>query len=911
MGRAWVRLLSVFEYFVVWLASLEQVMDSYVSDKRRSKMKRKGSLMKWNALYGCLLIALSAHAADGAGPALGAQQASDPSTATKDKDGGKSTKQLQELIVTGTHAANRTSSSSLAPVDVLSSKDLQRTGSTDLGSALTKLEPSLNFPMPADADGSAAQRPISMRGLSPDMVLVLIDGKRYHSASYVNTSGIGYGTAPVDLNTIPLSMVDHIEVLRDGAAALYGSDAIAGVVNIVLKKGGTGGSVQVSGGRYTGGGGRQGLATANFGVALGDKGWVRFDLEDGYTGVINRSSPNRYMPQLGTPGQGSTPSIHHKSFNINGQYDITSDVQLYFTSINTLRDSVEAMNYRYPYLKYKDYIGSGGTTIGSAAHGYSGYPEYALYPNGYQPALESKTQDNQFTLGLRGTIGDGWHWDLAGNYGRNKLSFHTIDTINKAWYLDTGTAPTDYYDGTFTNKEESLTLDMSKDFNVSWLPNSVTLAFGAQYLREAYGLSAGDEDSYYGTSTVDSGVNSGTPASGAQGFTGYSPNFAGSWSRHSLAEYISLETNVTDKLGMSLAVRHEDYSDFGSTVNAALSARYDFTDTFALRGSFSTGFKAPSLAQSYFSEVASAYYTANSTNGLAVSGLYNGGIFPVSNTAAQLLGAQALKPERSKNFTIGTVWSPIDNLTLTADLYQINIKNRITLSGSIPTTNANIVALLAAQGVTDNYASIQYMFNGFNTRTQGVDVVADYLYPMGNGARLDSTLTFNFTRNKITHYNDPPTALVALDSTYGLNLVSQLYSRDLTKGVYEHGSPQTKLVFAESYVQGPWAANATLTRYGRITSYGSTYSDTLSSPLYPNGQLFALDQTYAPRWLLDLSGSYNYKSWTFSLGVDNVFNTYPSKNDYANNTSGVTPYPVVSPFGFYGRYVYGKVSFNW
>lgn len=829
----------------------------------------------------------------------------------------KNTTQLKNIIVTGTHSTARTAAESLAPIDVLSEKMLKSTGAIDLGTALSRLEPSLNFPLCAGCDAAGSQRPLSMRGLSPDMVLVLIDGKRYHTASYVNTDGLGYGTAPVDFQTIPISAIDHIEVLRDGAAALYGSDAIAGVVNVVLKKGAKGGAVTVTGGKYAAGDGNTYLGTANFGIPISDKGWLRFDVEKGYNGRINRSLPNKYAPDVGAPGQGSTPAVHDKSFNMFGAYDFSPAAQLYFNAINTWRYSKAKMNYRYNYLRYADYS---STMIGSPADGYVGYPEWALYPQGYNPALVNDSRDTELIAGLKGTSSGGWRYDFSYNYGLNRLSMYTVDSINRAFYQDFGENPNngDFYDGTFHNKQQVVTADFSKDLNLSWLPYSVTFAFGAQYMKENYSLSPGDLGSYYATTTEGTYPNSGTPQAGSQGYSGYSPQASGAWGRHSVAEYVSFETNLTDKLGASLAGRHEDYSDFGTTTNGALSLRYDFTDNFALRGSVSTGFRAPSLAQSYYSVVVSAGYTLE--DGVPVAGLYNGGIFPVTNPLAVQLGAQSLKPEKSNSYTLGMVWSPVDDLNLTLDLYQIDIRDRITLSGSIPTIYASdpaygsyISDFLSAHGDDASYASVQYMMNGFDTRTRGADLVADYTWHLGDGSDLRSTLTYNVTGNKVTGYNDVPAQLASVQAMFpDVPLTDHLFSRSLIKGVYEHGSPSTKLILNEVWNKGPWSLSGTLTRYGSVTVYSANgHAGESVTPDYPDGYYTNFDQTYGARWIVDLAGSYTLGNWTFSLGADNILNTYPEKNDYYNNTTGQSPYSNRSPFGFFGAYVYGKIAYRW
>jgi len=773
-------------------------------------------------------------------------------------------KKLGTVIVTGTRADNRTESSSLTPIDVVSAQTLKQTGTTELTTALARIIPSLTFPRPAAADTADSQRPAQLRGLSPDQVLVLVDGKRWHPGAILLTNGVlGRGSQAVDLNTIPMGAIDHIEVLRDGASAQYGSDAIAGVINIVLKKGAQGGDVEVTGGQYSAGDGRQWQGSADFGIPLNnDKGWVRFTLQDGNQDYTNRAEPNRTRPWEGTTQRYGDPAVKDHNLFLNAQYDLTPGVQLYAFGHYSNRDTTSPAFFR---------------NVASS----NSVP--SLYPNGYLPLEHADSTDQSLVFGVRGKTAGGWRWDVSGNYGGNRVSYATENSVNRAFLHDFGYSPTDFHDGILRATQQSFDVDIAKELSTSWLPNPVTLAFGAEYLRQTYKIEAGDPASWY---TGTSGVSG-----GAQGFGGYQPTDAGSYSRHDVAEYVSVETNLTDRFGTSLALRHEDYTDFGNTTSGALAGRFDFTDRFAIRGSATTGFRAPSLAQQHYSYTSSLYYGAGNSLQLP-PGIYNTGLVPVNSQVGQLLGAESLEPEKSRNFTLGLVWNPLDALNLSLDIYQIKVNNRITLSSNLATTSPTVRAYLAANGVTNtNYSGIAYFNNAVDTRTRGADLVASYLSDFGNNGTLQSTLSYNYNKNKVTDIKANPAILDQL----GVNL-KRIDRRD-QYGLLADTTPRSKLILNEVYGVGHWGFNGTLTRYGSFVSYNSTTA--------------SLDQTFGAKWILDLAVNYNLDRWTFTLGGDNVLNTYPDKVIHANDNNGTLPYSVFSPFGFNGAYVYGKVAYRW
>ena len=784
---------------------------------------------------------------------------------------------LSTVIVTGTRAGDRTVSSSLTPIDVVSAKVLQQTGTNDLPTALARIIPSLNFPRPAAADTADTQRPAQLRGLSPDQVLVLVDGKRWHpGAILLNNGVIGRGAQSVDLNTIPMAAIDHIEVLRDGASAEYGSDAIAGVINIILKKGAKGGDVEVVGGQYSAGDGRQWQGSADVGIPLsGDKGWLRLTVQNGNEDYTNRAGPDNRpgFTGLGVNYRQGDPSVRDTNVLLNTQYDIAPGVQFYAFGHYGRRQSTSPAFFRY---------GTNAPTPNNPLIG-------QVYPDGFLPLEHADSTDQSFVAGLRGKI-DGWRWDLSGNFGRNRVAYQTRHSLNYAYLHDFGSTPSVFDDGILSAKQQSVDLDIAKDVSTGWLPNPVTVAFGAEYLRQTYGIDAGALPSWYvGTSGV---------SGGAQGFAGWQPSNAVDASRQDVAEYFDLETNLTDKLGVSAAVRHEHYNDFGNTTSGSLAARFDFTDTFALRGSVSTGFRAPSLGQEYFSQTSSLYFADGNSAGLP-AGIYNSGLVPVGSQVARLLGSEPLKPEKSRNYTLGAVWNPTAALSLSLDVYQINIQNRIALSGAISTTSPTVVGYLAANGVGNlNYSSIDYFTNAASTRTRGVDVVATYLADLGGAGTLSTTLSANYNQNIVTSVKANPAVLTDL----GVNFVR--LSRQDIKGYLANSSPRSKLILSEQYNVGHWGVTGTLTRYGSYTNYVSN----LASYNVANG---VVDQTFSPKWVFDLALNYTQDRWTYTLGADDALDTYPDRNIPNNTNHGTLPYSTFSPFGYNGAYVYGKVRYSW
>ncbi|TCV95863.1 iron complex outermembrane receptor protein [Luteibacter rhizovicinus] len=758
---------------------------------------------------------------------------------------------LDAVIVTGTRSTDRTVSSSLQPVDVISSDQLQSSGSNQLGAALARLVPSISFPQPTTISGAEVVRPVTLRGLSPDQVLVLIDGKRQHAGSFLNLGGaIGRGSNPVDINAIPISAVERIEVLRDGASARYGSDAIGGVINVILKKGGEGGSVSAQYGGYSKGDGKQRQLSGDAGFKLGDKGFVHVSGE-----FANDDYTNRAGRDLGTSAVGSTygqkvyrlgdPAVKSTKLGVNAEYDFSKAVEVYGFALYRRDRAESALLYRHR---------NDSTNVRS------------IYPNGYLPLATPIVDDLSVVGGVRGEVGDGWHYDFSLNYGKNRYRSR-FDQINADWYRTYGYTPFSIVGATYKSSQDVVNLDLSKEFRPSWLPNPVSVAFGAEYLRQTYQVTPGDVYSQYGSNG---------------GITG---NSSGRWQRHDVSEYIDLETNLTDRFAVSLAGRHEDYSDFGKTTSGSLSGRFDFTPRVAVRGTVSTGFRAPTLVQQHYADVSSQLQDLGHGQVLVQSGT-----FPVDAPVAQLLGAEKLKPEKSRSATVGVVLDPIDAWQLSVDAYWIKITNRINLSSNIPVNTPKVASYLTGNGIDANYQSLRYFTNAVDTRTRGVDVVSQYGFDFSNGDRLNTTLSWSYNQNKVLSVKPNPAILDQL------GVAVQRVERRERLGLLGDTNPRTKLDLGLDYLHQRWAVHANVNGYGSYTVYSN------SGP--------QLDQTFASRWTLDLSVDYRLDRWTFTVGGDNVTNAHPQQVIYANSTNGNFLYSLFSPMSWNGAYYYGRVTYK-
>jgi iron complex outermembrane receptor protein len=754
---------------------------------------------------------------------------------------------LQTVVVTGTRASGRTVVTSLAPIDVVTPKDLRQTGATNVAAALRTLLPSFNYPQPSVTDATDASQPAQLRGLSPDETLVLIDGKRLHAGAIVNVNGsLGRGSSAVDLSAIPFDAIDHIEVLRDGAAAQYGSDAIAGVINIILKHGPKGGSASVMGGRTSRGDGATWQTGANGGLALGSKGWLRVSADWVHQNETNRAGPDKRDPGDPTYGQVTfhygLPALQTAQGAINLQYDFTPHVQLYAFTVLNHRD-----------------VWSGGFFRSLSQYAKSTPAAAVTYPDGYLPIEESTLDDDTEVAGLRGSI-LGWRYDVSGDTTANQWRLNTANTFN---YSLGAASPTAFYVGTLKYRETLANADFKRAFDVPGLRNGLLVAWGLEYRHEDFTIDSGDAASYAGA--------------GAQVFPGYTPGDAGSHGRNSQAVYLDLESDITDKLTTEVAVRHEHYGDFGNTTSLEVSGRYAFTPVVALRATASTGFRAPSLQQEYYSSTAINF----------ISGVpYTIRTFPVTDPAAKALGSQPLQPELSHNYSLGLVLTPHNGLYTTLDAYQITIAHRIILSGNL--VGPAVQSYLTSAGVPFVDGG-RFFTNAVDTRTRGVDLVSSYPIQLPTSS-LTLSGAFNYNKTEILSIApNPPQVGLA-----GLTL--PIITRD-EQGRISVGTPRTKVDVAADWSTGPW------TIHGQVTRYGQWTDQSLTNP--------ANDQTYGAIVTLDLSLGYQWRAWSFSLGGNDVNNAYPDRVIAANSVGGILPYPETSPIGFSGAYYYGTAAYRW
>ncbi|PVM87934.1 TonB-dependent receptor plug domain-containing protein [Caulobacter radicis] len=771
---------------------------------------------------------------------------------------------VEEVVVTGTRTAGRSRLDTVSPVDVVDSKALTRQGSTELAQALSTLAPSLNFPRPSAVDGTDSVRPATLRGLAPDQTLVLLNGKRGHAAALVNVNGsVGRGSAAFDLNTIPTVALDRVEILREGAAAQYGSDAIAGVVNLRLREARSGGGATASYGLYNtevktarDTDGRK----ATDGVTYTASVWQGFGIgEDGYLTVTadwsKRNPTNRsdvssaFSPGVVT-GRYGDAEVESKSLFANAGLPIGETWKAYGWLGYQHRDGESAA---FPRLS------NNAANIPS------------IYPNGFLPKIATDIDDYNAAFGAKGQAGD-YTIDASFTYGQNDIEYGVKDSLNASY----GPAsPTSFNAGSMRYRQAVASLDITRPLAIAAFAQPSTLAFGAEYRKESYDIVAGEQASW-----ANGGYNG--LAAGAQGFPGFRPSNAVDVSRDNYSFYVDLDSQVTDKLDVDIAARFEDYSDFGTTTTGKVAARYDILDGFAVRGAVSTGFRAPALQQQYF--------TATSTN--IISGTATEvGTFPATSPVSAVLGAKALEPEESTNYSLGLVYhrGPFE---VTVDAYQIDIDNRIVLSENIQgsatgtATQQAIYALLAPYGVT----TARFFINGVDTTTKGVDVVVRYRLDAAEAGRFDLTLAGNYNETEVTR-------LPTTNTLSSLPVPPALFAR-VNVQTFERGTPRTKFVASGDWSKGPWGATLKLTGYGTVLQPNATPS---------------LDYWTGRKAVIDLEARRTFADkLTWAVGANNLFDEYPNRTPAAvNSTSGVVGFPNYSPFGFNGRFLYTRLSYNW
>ncbi len=787
-----------------------------------------------------------------------------------------------EEVVVGSRASGAAAEKAV-PVDVITQEQIASTGYSETTQVIQALAPSFNFPRPTITDGTDTVRPATLRGLGPDQVLVLINGKRRHQSALVHLNGsIGRGSTGVDLNAIPVSAISKIEVLRDGAAAQYGSDAIAGVINIVLKSGAQPLSLSTKAGLNSGSfvGNR---CTPN-GLTCSPDADV--DFSDGE--LSDSSATYGFQVGRGTLLLAAEYRRHNRTNRAS------ADPRDQLRAGDAASNAVEQPNHRWgdpdtrdfmSFLNYDLPLNADDTRFLYAFGGYSrrtansaGFYRRALdarnwpqiYPLGFLPEIQPTVVDSSGTLGVRGAAGQ-WFWDLSAQFGHNSFDF----TIGNS--LNTSLGPTStqrvFDAGALTLNQAVANVDLSRGFEIGWA-GPLNVAFGAELRRENYKITAGEE-----TSFNDGGVPNqagGRAAIGAQVFPGFRPANAVDESRNSTALYADLEGDAARWLRLGLAGRFEHFSDFGDTVDVKLSLRIEADPKFVLRGAVSTGFRAPSLGQSFFSSTATNFLNVPGQGLVPFESL----TLPVNSAAARVLGAQDLKPENSVHYSGGFVLSPSPTFDLTLDYYHIEIDERVVLSGNF--TGARVTALLAPFGAN----SARFFTNAIDTRTNGADVTANWRLDLGSAGTLRVQAGYNNTKTKIAGSIATPAQLAGFEQV--------LFDR-IERRRIECGQPHDSARLSGDWKKGRLGVNARMARYGSYCSFS------LGNAANP-------DQTFRPEYLTDLELSYKLARWGLALGAQNVFNQLPDRNVTLNSFNGIQTFPSHAPTGMNGRFLYAKLS---
>jgi iron complex outermembrane receptor protein len=844
------------------------------------------------------------------------------------------------IIVTGTRTTGMKAVDSPAPIQILSAEALQRTGSPDLLQSLAQQLPSIQ----AQAFGSDLQAhtlQMKLRGLSPNHTLILVNGKRRHGTANVSVAGGPYGgSAAPDISFIIPESIADVQVLQDGAAAQYGTDAIAGVINFIQKNADHGGSINATGGEYYDQGGKTYSIGGNIGLAPIEGMYLNIAAQKKKKGYSFRGDINPQSQDYAT-GTGNAPGTYPEVANLPG-YPYTNRI----IGDPQINQTVISYNAGYEFGDYEVY--SFGSYGNKKARAYEntrnplvivdgdGVP---FYPGGFQPQERIDETDYSVTGGFRGAIG-GTTFDLASTYGKDLVKVYVWQSGNAQLYADTGFTPTTFHNGDFFNTQWTNTLDLTHQLDMG-LSEPITLAGGLEYRKETYGIKSGDPASYYG--------------GGAQSFFGYSPNDAGKYKRTNFSQYLDISLKPVENWFVEGAVRHEHYSDFGNTTVFKLTSRYDFTDSFALRGTVSTGFRAPTLAEGGYS-------------GLNVGPGFIGGVLPPSSAAAAALGFGGLGPEKSTNFSAGLVFNPTSNFTITLDAYQITIRNRImtssafsgftgnrcpenyaggnaaaclpydadqyaiynqlavlqavngALGGSTAVTGIGDPGLvipgyviLADNGVdrnTDGGISVQSFVNGVKMRTRGVDLVANYKADLGDMGRLDLTFTGNYNANKVLGINALPSALYS--STENPGLTALIDTASIVE--LEHSTPKFRGTLNAFWSWGKFSANVRESYYSEVYAFETARTDTSAGPA---GELIKVPVKSS--FLTDLELGYQIaEPIKISIGANNLFNKYPTERSMAairaaqlaNRERGysTSKYPTNSPFGINGGYYYARIN---
>ena len=830
--------------------------------------------------------------------------------------------ELDNVVVVGSRNQSRTKTESPVPVDVIPiAQVINDIGQVDLNQILTFIAPSFQSSRQAIADGTDHIDPAQLRGLGPDQVLVLINGKRRHQSALVNANGtVNRGTVGTDLNAIPANAIERIEILRDGAAAQYGSDAIAGVINIVLKQqtGTLVGNVSVgqhmttfdrdfiiNNGNFPKSkvtDGRTAQVALNYGLKVGKKGFLNLTGEYTSRGETNRGGTYTGAVFPTVNGQVRDDSIMNaRSLNRN-DFDMR-------IGNSRIRGGGVMYNFSAPINGTWQLYAFGGYNRkkGNAAGFYrypSGIPAgirnsiFAVYPNGFLPEINSDVVDFSTAVGAKGKIGK-WNADFSNTYGRNTFDFRITNSVNFTQASVSSFWQKEFDAGGLQFTQNTTNADLSRKFDVK---EGLNVAFGAEYRIDQFSVRAGEEASYKNYNTA-AGV-----AAGAQVFAGFQPSNSGTNSRNNVSVYVDVEQDFTKKFMAAAALRYENYSDFGGTLNYKLATRYKITDEISVRGSASSGFRAPSQQQKFYARTNTLFIS--SPGGLVPT---ESGTFTNESVPAQILGIPRLKQETSTSYTLGFTAKFFNRkLEFSLDAYQINIKDRIVLTNNF-TDGGDPV--LRAQLAAANAQTANFFSNAIDTRARGLEAVLSYNARVGRQGQLRFSWAGTFIDNSVVKDANGKPIIKASPILVATGQIGNYFNREDQSRI-EVANPQNKHTFMINYRSGKFSAMVRAVRFGKVVYFDPTIN--LSAPgTWPVNSLTGLretlDQTFNAHTIVDLTASYEVlKGVTFTVGGNNVFDVYQDRHMHSNNFSlGRFVYSRrVQQFGFNGAYFFTRLRFT-
>ncbi len=825
---------------------------------------------------------------------------------------------IESVVVVGTRSIGRRALQAPVPIEVVNREQLSLTGQSETGRVLQMLVPSFNFPSSTISDGTDALRPATLRGLGPDQVLVLVNGKRRHKSALLHVnSSVGRGTAGTDFNAIPAAAIERIEVLRDGAAAQYGSDAIAGVINIVLKNDVNTRDANIYWGQTYEDDGDTWIGNGNYGMEVGDAGFLNLTVEwrdrdrTNRAGLTGTRQYDWVDIDQGRPPD-ATLEVKDANGNVTGEKPVWFDRREYHFNRKNFRvgdsDSSQktgVYNFGLPLIEGLELYAFGNhSTRQNNSAGFYRRANQAertvteIYPDGFLPEINTNIDDISLALGLAWThkTTDS-NVDVSINYGLNTFDFFVSNSLNASYGAS---SPTSADAGGFELSQTAFNLDVT--YPLAYQSSLVNLAGGIEFRREGYGIHAGEPLSW-----INAGLGAPGAAGGIQVFPGFRPDNEVDESRTNIAGYADFESYLSGQPGTGLlvgaAVRGEQYSDFGATVTGKATARYDLTEQIAFRAAGSTGFRAPLLHQLYFNNISTQFKTDNNDadgDGDTTELLpFEVGTFRNDSDAARALNIPELKEETSVNVSGGIVAKPIRNLWLTLDAFQIHIDDRIVLSGSF---TADAVPALAQAGANQ----AQVFTNVAQTRTRGIDVAAGYLYAFNNESVLNLKVAATWTDTEVIgDVQAPGPILIGFEG---------ILFPERERSIIEEWQPNTRINFTTDYAVGSVKIGSALRYFGSYTVQAGSGES-------------AQRQTHSGKWLADIQGTYQLNnSLVLTLGINNFLNQLPDLNEIGQARGGtlidstgvvIVDSPGVftydrgaAPFGFNGGFYYAKLSYN-